>query len=1291
MADQLEGQARTKGKRLRFIWIAIGVLLLTIAVFHRPILLGGIHWFAVRAAAKENMKLEFRAEGNVFSAITIRNLHITPIKPTAPVEAGDADYIRAEYDLLALLRGHQDELLDSITVRNARFVINPQPTVKPSPPPHEKVSLPGIFPQRARFEGVSVTVRNHPADLVLRDLNLDLNPRAAGGLTIAEVQLPSGQMWSRISGTTNYGDRNLALRDVVLGDKTKISLVNVDASNLRAHTLGFRVDAAIDAGSLEVQGRLTEEVRSLRVQAQGTARNLTLESLRQFGVGDEGTAGTIENVAFDFSGLISSPKTWLSSGNALVRDLQVNGVTFDRVTAQLAARDGVATIQPLELMRAGGGLQGRGTVELPANADDLGRSPAHFEIAGNNLDLGPLTAGMPQPVLGRAQINGTLDVHAQRMDANLRMTSGDLRSGDIGLEKLEATVVCAKDLRAAPDDAPWFDGMRTTAGITATGAHNAEVAADSISAEIEQDGNRVTIKNARVQRGQNSVVTTGTAELLAKNDDFMKTPARLNVNINAPQLGDFWIGPSPDRVTGALSGLADVQWDGTNANGSFGLYGSGLQVRNLKIPTLNTVGSIWRNSIFLNDLTARLNERDFVNGYGVFDWHGEKTFRGKLAVNIADLATLKPLLEATGNKGELAGSLTMNWEGSGSVADFARNGSFKLALNNGRFGNQKGLQANVDATYSPAGLEMPTLFLASDQMDFQAIVSARGKTLEISKIQLDQGKAKYAAGSITVPFIWSHVGTGEPLFPSDGNVNATFQTENLDLKKMFENFGMTPAASGMVSLKFDATGTLSDLRARLDVDARDLRNPKFNNLDPATFRFTAEAGDKKLNIAGELKQSKIQPVAIAASMPFDAGKVLSTQSLDENTPVQGTVRLPRSSVNFLRQFIPGVEHLDGEVALDAAIGGTIAHPVFSGSGDITINAARFTNGTLPALHGFQSRLVFRDNALVLEKFGGDLAGGPFTLGGRIVFTKLTEPNIDLDLRAESILVARNDSLTARADANIKVSGPLASATVKGNVALTNSHFLKNIDIIPIGLPGRPAPEPPSSAPVLSVPDPPVRDWKFDVAITSKDPFLINGNLATGDALIDLKLTGTGLHPGLQGQVRLENFDATLPFSTLTVQYGFLYFSPDDPFNPRVELHGTSLIRDYTINVYVYGTSLAPQAVFSSEPPLPQEEIISLLATGTTRAELTGSGNVLASRAALLLVKQLYTKIFKKGQTTKNDSLMNRVDVEFGTVDQRTGKQTATAKVKLSDNIMLVGDVGVAGDFRGQVKYLIRFR
>jgi len=74
------------------------------------------------------------------------------------------------------------------------------------------------------------------------------------------------------------------------------------------------------------------------------------------------------------------------------------------------------------------------------------------------------------------------------------------------------------------------------------------------------------------------------------------------------------------------------------------------------------------------------------------------------------------------------------------------------------------------------------------------------------------------------------------------------------------------------------------------------------------------------------------------------------------------------------------------------------------------------------------------------------------------------------------------------------------------------------------------------------------------------------------------------------------------------------------------------------------------------------------------------------------VKQLYLKVFKNGDEIDNtDSIFNRLDVEFGTIDPRTGQQTATARYKMTDNIVLVGDIGVGGDFRGLVKYLVRFR
>jgi len=64
----------------------------------------------------------------------------------------------------------------------------------------------------------------------------------------------------------------------------------------------------------------------------------------------------------------------------------------------------------------------------------------------------------------------------------------------------------------------------------------------------------------------------------------------------------------------------------------------------------------------------------------------------------------------------------------------------------------------------------------------------------------------------------------------------------------------------------------------------------------------------------------------------------------------------------------------------------------------------------------------------LKNFGGELSGGKFTLDGRVTFPKLTNANIDLHLKADSILVMRNDDVTARVDCDIKVAGPFTGAS-----------------------------------------------------------------------------------------------------------------------------------------------------------------------------------------------------------------------------------------------------------------------
>ena len=75
---------------------------------------------------------------------------------------------------------------------------------------------------------------------------------------------------------------------------------------------------------------------------------------------------------------------------------------------------------------------------------------------------------------------------------------------------------------------------------------------------------------------------------------------------------------------------------------------------------------------------------------------------------------------------------------------------------------------------------------------------------------------------------------------------------------------------------------------------------------------------------------------------------------------------------------------------------------------------------------------------------------------------------------------------------------------------------------------------------------------------------------------------------------------------------------------------------------------------------------------------------------MLLVQQLYRKVFKTGQGTQSSSVFDRLDVDVGQTDPRTGQQQATARFKVNNQFLIVGDVEVTGSFKGMVKYVIRF-
>ena len=122
----------------RRLMIGLAVCAALLLIFHRPILLAIGRHIVLRYAAKENLKIEFRLEGNPFSHVTARNVRAVPTGPS-PIESIDIDQLYIDYDLIGFARHGLSNLFRDFEAHSARVVLNPaRAALRPRPPKSAK-------------------------------------------------------------------------------------------------------------------------------------------------------------------------------------------------------------------------------------------------------------------------------------------------------------------------------------------------------------------------------------------------------------------------------------------------------------------------------------------------------------------------------------------------------------------------------------------------------------------------------------------------------------------------------------------------------------------------------------------------------------------------------------------------------------------------------------------------------------------------------------------------------------------------------------------------------------------------------------------------------------------------------------------------------------------------------------------------------------------------------------------------------------------------------------------------
>ncbi|HEV7401878.1 MAG TPA: translocation/assembly module TamB domain-containing protein [Chthoniobacteraceae bacterium] len=1295
-----------------------GIVLLILAIFHRPLFFMVARVALIKIAAKHNVKLDVHFEGTIFTNLSVLHVQATPTGET-PIENISIEAVRLQYSLPKLIKHGVGEFLESYELRNADLVFRPGPS-KTKEATKEKKSIaedlnnllgqPALYADKADIENLSITVHGDDgATTEVKHVRLKLHPWEAGYLKIDRVAVPGLPAWEHIDATTSYVKRDLVIQNLVLSPELIIAKFDYDASQraedkgslrLQARLFGGGLDLGLAGSKLKAKGENLEKSYDTKLTLD--AGNIDLKAAAKYFGAKEPPLARLGWLKLVFTGQPEKPRTWDGNASLRVEGFTAGAAEIDGAETYINFAKGKATLTGTKVTMGPSTVSLKAVADLPESINDFSHTEGDADLSIDAPDLAAATHPfMAEAIGGVLSGGGKVGLHNRRAAVDLALSASKIGNEKlaVGTAAIKVTAVKALD---QPEGAAAFDGLNAHVSLNAGTLRFGEIEVDNVAVDALMRDDLLTLTSASVTRDQNSVTAKGTYRLPRAKG----APAPLDTEfaIKAPQLESFHLGkksdPSnPDLQQVILTGHLDAAGKITSVddvlNGSVQIDGGDFRFGDFKAARLAGEVKVVNNEAQVERIGLQINQTDQLAVSGKVGLKEPMSYEAAVLVLFKDLAVLQPLLATFGVKESLGGALDFSVESQGKLQPQEHLGKLELKVDKAHYGKFDLTQLQLDTIFGTDFVESSAFHVATGATTLDAKLEWRDKKAKLKDINLMQGTQQALTGYILVPFDPQNK---EQPVSFEQRLGANVNAKDLDIAKLMVTLGQKPPVTGTVSMNLLVAGTVLKPIAHLKINAKNLKTPAAAKFEGAEVDFVAHYSEKELTLDAAARQREIQPLVIKGRVPLDLEAAVQNKKLDDNLPIDLTVKLPPSSLAFLPKVVPVVRSISGTAAIDAHVTGTVGNPNLSGTTDVKLEYARLNNGNVPNIGKLALNLGFTEKQVTINHFNGDLGGGTLNIAGKVLLPKLNEPAFDLHIKSDKILVKRDDAVTVRIDTDLAIEGPLAGGKVAGVVYVTQSRFFKEIDILPIALPGRPkakarpAPKSVAGPATISLP-PPMDKWTFDIAIKTRpnDPFQVRGNMANGGAAVDLKFGGTGAEPYLEGVVRIENLVASLPFSKLRIDRGFVTFSKDEMLQPKLDINAESEIREYRIHIYIFGPANDPKVSMTSEPPLPQEDILSLLATGTTISELTGNSEVLAGRAASLLFQQLYHKIFKNKGPGENTPVLNRFEVEAGNVDARTGRQEIAAKVKINDNTYLLGNVDVTGAFTGRVRYLLRFR
>lgn len=305
-----------------------------------------------------------------------------------------------------------------------------------------------------------------------------------------------------------------------------------------------------------------------------------------------------------------------------------------------------------------------------------------------------------------------------------------------------------------------------------------------------------------------------------------------------------------------------------------------------------------------------------------------------------------------------------------------------------------------------------------------------------------------------------------------------------------------------------------------------------------------------------------------------------------------------TELRLLHMFLPFLEDVGGPVQTSASISGSVRQPEILGN--LTLNNGFIKIKGFPhAFEKMRADVVFSHKRIVINSVKGQLAGGALSGDGSILINGPRDLPMNIRGHIESASFNVPDHIRTNGKADVVFSGNWFPFVLSGTYYVSQAFIDKEF----IGEEGGMTNLRQSIYLPKTLKEAAFEAMVLDLQIIMEKNIVVKNSLMEGSINGNLQIKGPPQNPVILGKLNVEkNSKLIFKDKIFEIQVGEIQFSNPSEINPEIYLTAQSRVNEYDISLLAQGPakSLAGGGIHvSSIPPLPEQDIVSLLALGVT--------------------------------------------------------------------------------------------